>query len=261
MELKGKVALVTGAAQGIGKEIAEILLKNGAKVSLLDANVPAGEATKAAFEQIYGAENILFLPCDVTSENQLKDSFGKTLERFQRLDMVCNNAGIIDEEHWEKCLSVNLVSVIKGTHLGIQQMSKATGGAGGVIVNVASLAGLLPFFLGPVYAASKHGVVGFTTSLALTSLEKHGVRLQVMCPGFVDTGLLEKLQSEKCAQEDKAQLMIAEFGIIKPSQVAEAFLQLVMDQTRNGAVMKILQNGKIAYAQPFHLPAETPKST
>ncbi|XP_043559108.1 15-hydroxyprostaglandin dehydrogenase [NAD(+)]-like [Chiloscyllium plagiosum] len=263
MELQGKVALVTGAAQGIGKAIAEILLKNGAKVSLLDINVPTGEATKAAFEQVYGAENILFLPCDVTSENQLKDCFGKTLEKFQRLDIVCNNAGISDRENWEKCLSVNLVSVIKGTFLGIQHMSKETGGKGGVIVNIASMAGLIPFFLGPVYAASKYGVVGFTTSLSLTCLEKHGVRLQVLCPGFVDTPLLTGLKSVKAPdQKEWFKKMAARFGVQTTSQTAEGFLQLVMDHTRNGALLKASENGKLEYEDlPALVLLENPKST
>ncbi|XP_060692900.1 15-hydroxyprostaglandin dehydrogenase [NAD(+)]-like [Hemiscyllium ocellatum] len=248
MEVQGKVALVTGAAQGIGKAIAEILLRNGAKVSLLDINVSRGEATKAAFGQTYGAENILFLPCDVTSENQLKDCFSKTLEKFQRLDIVCNNAGIFDEENWENCLNINLVSVIKGTYLGIQHMSKQTGGKGGVIVNIASIAGLLPFFLGPVYSASKYGVVGFTASLSLSCLEKHGVRLQALCPIFVDTKLLTDLKSVKAPdQKEKLEMMIANLGVLKTSHVAEGFLQLVMDQTRNGASLKVLENGKLEY--------------
>ncbi|XP_048399865.1 15-hydroxyprostaglandin dehydrogenase [NAD(+)]-like [Stegostoma tigrinum] len=247
MELQGKVALVTGAAQGIGKAIAEILLKNGAKVSLLDINVPTGEATKAAFAQSYGDENILFLPCDVTSENQLKDCFSKTLEKFQSLDIVCNNAGI-SEENWENCLSVNLVSVIKGTYLGIQHMSKEAGGRGGVIVNIASIAGVIPYFLGPVYAASKYGVVGFTTSLSLTCLEKHGVRLQALCPGFADTQLLANLKWVKDPeQKEKHDIILARFGVLTTSQIAEGFLKLVMDQTRNGALLKMLGNGLFEY--------------
>ncbi|XP_020383022.1 15-hydroxyprostaglandin dehydrogenase [NAD(+)]-like [Rhincodon typus] len=263
MEFQGKVALVTGAAQGIGKAIAEILLKNGAKVSLLDINVTTGEATKAAFAQSYGDENILFLQCDVTSENQLKDCFSKTLEKFQKLDIVCNNAGISDRENWENCLSVNLVSVIKGTYLGIQHMSKETGGKGGVIVNIASMSGVTPYYLGPVYAASKYGVVGFTTSLSLTCLEKHGVRLQVLCPGFVDTQLLANLKLLKAPeQKEKADRLLARFGVLTTSQVAEGFLQLVTDQTRNGALLKLFGNGRLEYEPlPAACLPEHPKST
>ncbi|GCC35702.1 hypothetical protein chiPu_0014190 [Chiloscyllium punctatum] len=203
MELQGKVALVTGAAQGIGKAIAEILLKNGAKVSLLDINASRGEATKAAFGQTYGAENILFLPCDVTSENQLKDCFSKTVEKFQRLDIVCNNAGIFDEKNWENCLSINL----------------------------------------------------------LTCLEKHGVRLQALCPVFVDTKILTDLKSVKSPDhKEKLEMMIANLGVLKPTHIAEGFLQLVRDQTRNGASLKVLENGKLEYeAIPTILP-ENPKS-
>uniref|UniRef100_UPI00398EB586 15-hydroxyprostaglandin dehydrogenase [NAD(+)]-like n=1 Tax=Pristiophorus japonicus TaxID=55135 RepID=UPI00398EB586 len=233
-------------------------------VSLLDANTAAGEAVRAAFEQMYGAENVLFLPCDVTSEAQLKDSFSKTLERFQRLDMVCNNAGIYEEGNWEKCISVNLVSVIKGTYLGLEYMSKETGGAGGVIVNVASMAGLIPFITGPVYAASKHGVVGFTKSLALSCVEKHGVRVNALCPIFVDTMLLcdVKLVEKFVDLKEELQELIATIGVVQPSQVAEGFWQLVSDQSRNGALLKVLAEGKLEYeVQPQGLPAATHKHT
>ncbi|XP_067900075.1 15-hydroxyprostaglandin dehydrogenase [NAD(+)]-like isoform X2 [Heterodontus francisci] len=140
MLLAGKVALITGAAQGLGKAFAEILLKNGAKVSLLDIDSAVGLDTKYAFDKVYGAQQTMFIPCDVLSDNQLKDAFNKTVENFQQLDIVCNNAGISDEINCQRCVDINLVSVIRGTYLGLDYMSKKTGGAGGVIINVSSLA-------------------------------------------------------------------------------------------------------------------------
>ncbi|XP_072446497.1 15-hydroxyprostaglandin dehydrogenase [NAD(+)]-like isoform X2 [Chiloscyllium punctatum] len=143
MSLVGKVALITGAAQGLGKAFAEILLKNGAKVSLLDISTAVGLKTKTTFDEVYGAQQTMFITCDVTSGNQLKDAFKKTIENFLRLDIVCNNAGIADETNWQRCLDLNLVSVIRGTYLGLDCMNKKTGGAGGVIINVSSMAGSL----------------------------------------------------------------------------------------------------------------------
>ncbi|XP_051871286.1 15-hydroxyprostaglandin dehydrogenase [NAD(+)]-like isoform X2 [Pristis pectinata] len=260
MSLKGKVALVTGAAQGIGKAIAEILLKNGAKVSMLDYNQSEGEATTATFGQLYGAENILFLHSDVTSESQMQDSFIKTMEKFQKLDIVCNNAGIVNESNYEKCISVNLVGVIRGSQLALKYMGKENGGAGGVIVNIASITAFYPWEGAPVYTASKCGVVGFTKVLSLSCMKKHGVRVHALCPSFVDTPLLRI--HDKDAKERLDALLQLCGPVLKPSEIAERFLELVVDQTRNGVVMKILGNGNIEYEdQPEGQHAEAQKPT
>ncbi|XP_067838608.1 15-hydroxyprostaglandin dehydrogenase [NAD(+)] isoform X2 [Heptranchias perlo] len=140
MDLNGKVALVTGAAQGIGRCFAEALLKHGAKVALVDLNGSTGEACKEALDGEFGAACSLFITCDVGSEEQLKRAFKKTTDHFGRLDVVCNNAGVNNENDWEKTINVNLTSVIRGTYIALEYMSKETGGKGGVIVNVASLA-------------------------------------------------------------------------------------------------------------------------
>lgn len=255
MELKGKVALVTGAALGIGKAIAEILLKNGAKVSLLDCNQPEGEAAAAALGQLYGPENVLFLHCDVTSGRQLEECFNKTLETFQRLDIVCNNAGIFDERNWEKCVSINLVGMIRGSKLALQHMSKEKGAAGGVIVNVASLAGYYPMEGGPVYTATKYGVVGYTKALSLDCMKNHGVRVNALCPSIVDTRLVRSQEGDGRKVMDN---LIEKLGtLLTPAQIAEGLLELVLDQSRNGAMMKMFHDGRIEYEDQAEVqPAE-----
>ncbi|XP_062909185.1 15-hydroxyprostaglandin dehydrogenase [NAD(+)]-like [Mobula hypostoma] len=259
MALNGKVALVSGAAQGIGKAIAEILLKNRVKVCMVDYNQSEGEATSAAFGRLYGAENILFLHSDVTSESQMQETFIKTMEKFQKLDIVCNNAGIVDEEKWEKCININLVGLIRTSQLALQHMGTENGGSGGVIVNLSSLAAFHSLELAPVYTASKCGVVGFTKALSMSSMKKQGIRVNALCPYFVDTPLL------RCQHEDGQKLfsaMIQSNGpFLKPFEVAEAFLELVIDQTRNGAVMKLMPNGKIEYEEPPTLSEGTQKPT
>lgn len=258
MALNGKVVLVTGAAQGIGKAIAEILLKNRAKVSMVDYNRSEGEATSAAFGQIYGAENILFLHSDVTSESQMQEAFIKTLETFQTLDIVCNNAGILDEGKWENCININLVGLIRTSQLALQHMGMENGGSGGVIINVASLAAFYSMEIAPVYTASKCGVVGFTRALSMSSVKKQGIRVNALCPYFVDTPLLRGQHG------DRRELLnaIVRYGpVLKPSEVAESFLELVLDQTRNGAVLKMLPNGKTEYEEQPTLPQDTLKPT
>ncbi|XP_043925417.1 15-hydroxyprostaglandin dehydrogenase [NAD(+)]-like [Protopterus annectens] len=253
MALAGKVALITGAAQGLGKAFSEILLNNGAKVNLLDINTVTGKNTKLEFDRIYGAERTLFTSCDVTSETQLQEAFRTTMQTFGRLDVVCNNAGINNENKWEHSINVNLISVIRGTYLGFQYMSVERGGHGGVIINVASMAGLFPMSFGPVYSGSKHGVVGFSRSIAeITKLNNCGVRVNVLCPSITDTDILKTIASENNMGQfahlaNIAQKTMETVGILKPSLVAEGFLQLVTDTTKNGAVMRVTMNRGIDY--------------
>ncbi|XP_037401630.1 15-hydroxyprostaglandin dehydrogenase [NAD(+)]-like isoform X2 [Pygocentrus nattereri] len=166
MALQGKVAVVTGAAQGLGKGFAEILLQNGAKVALLDINEKAGKELETQFNEAYGADRTHFYPVDVSSDQQFKDAFQKILSKFGQVDIFCNNAGIINEKQWEKTVSINLCGVVRGTYLALEHMKKENGGQGGVIVNVASLAGLVPLAPTPIYTATKSGVVAFTQALA-----------------------------------------------------------------------------------------------
>ncbi|XP_078417693.1 15-hydroxyprostaglandin dehydrogenase [NAD(+)] isoform X2 [Cetorhinus maximus] len=140
MDLSGKVALVTGAAQGIGRSFSEALLRCGAKVALVDLNRSTGEACKKALDGEFDATHSAFIACDVGSEDQLKCAFKKTLDLFGSLDIVCNNAGVNNENNWEQTINVNLTSVIRGTYMALEYMSKENGGKGGVIVNMASLA-------------------------------------------------------------------------------------------------------------------------
>nr|XP_015205132.1 PREDICTED: 15-hydroxyprostaglandin dehydrogenase [NAD(+)]-like isoform X2 [Lepisosteus oculatus] len=245
LTLSGKAALVTGAAQGLGRGFAEILLQHGAKVALLDVNETAGSELKARFDEQYGADSTLFLPCDVSSEEQLTDAFAKTFERFGRLDIVCNNAGIGNENDWEKTVAINLNAVIRGTYLALQYMRKENRGHGGVIVNVASMAGLGPMLTNPVYTGTKHGVVGFSRALADASqVCNYGVRINILCPGFVNTDLLQSLtpnvhleDSDKLKEEYKN--LIGVLGMMEVQEVAAGFLELVRDESRNGAVLKV----------------------
>ncbi|XP_061104219.1 15-hydroxyprostaglandin dehydrogenase [NAD(+)]-like isoform X3 [Conger conger] len=249
MALIGKVALVTGAGQGLGKGFSDILLKNGAKVALLDINENIGENTRADFGKGYGEDRVCFFTCDVASVEQLEDAFQKTIERFGRINIMSNNAGILNETNWEKMVAVNLNAVIRGTYLALQHMKKDTGGEGGVIVNTASLAGLGFLLTVPVYTATKHGVVGFTRAVAGASEESgYGVRINALCPGLVKTALLDST-SERHGQfahlSHLSKEVVKKCGILEVPVVAEGFLQLVMDEGKNGAVMKITHEGAV----------------
>lgn len=198
MHVNGKVALVTGAAQGIGRAVAEALLHKGAKVALVDWNLEAGMKCKAALAEQFEPQKTLFIQCDVADQEQLRDTFRKVVDHFGRLDILVNNAGVNNEKNWEKTLQINLVSVISGTYLGLDYMSKQNGGEGGIVINMSSLAGLMPAAQQPVYSASKHGIIGFTRSAAMAAnLMKSGVRMNAICPGFVNTPILESIEKEE----------------------------------------------------------------
>lgn len=233
---------------GIGKAMTEILLQNGAQVVLLDVNKTEGERLTEELNKRYGAEKTLFLSCNVESEEQIKAAFQKTAETFGGIDILCNNAGILNENTPEKTLSINLMGVINGTSLALEHMSKLSGGRGGVIVNTASMAGLGPLPSCPVYTASKHGVVGFTRAMAAASaLSGYGIRINVLCPGFVQTDLMSNMTSRLgrfSNLADATQQLIEKLGIINVSEVADCLLELVTDETKNGEALMFFGKGK-----------------
>ncbi|KAM8940428.1 15-hydroxyprostaglandin dehydrogenase [NAD(+)] [Pelodytes ibericus] len=255
MYLNGKVAFVTGAAQGIGRAMVEELLHKGAALVLVDLNCIAGEECKAALDEEFGSHRTLFIQCDVTDEKQLKAAFQKTIEHFGKLDILVNNAGVNNEKDWEKTIEVNLISVIRGTYNGLQLMNKNNGGHGGVIINISSLAGLTPAAYQPVYSASKHGVIGFTRSIAaLASIGNYGVRINAVCPAFVDTPLLESIEKEENMGEfykykDNIKDMMKSFGVLDPSLIAKGLIDLLENDTCNGAVMKITTSRGIHFEE------------
>ncbi|XP_067348328.1 15-hydroxyprostaglandin dehydrogenase [NAD(+)] [Channa argus] len=248
MDLSGKIAVVTGAAMGIGKAITEKLLQNGATVVLLDVNETAAKTLMEDLSKQYGQDRTLFLSCNVESEEQIKAAFQKTVETFGGIDILCNNAGILNESDWEKTVSINLLGVIRGTYLALKHMNKTSGGRGGVIVNTASMAGLGPLISCPVYTATKHGVVGFTRAMsgASTALG-YGVRFNVICPGFVQTELLSDPNS-KMGQfshlVDVIEQMMIKDGTLNATEVADSVLEMVTDETKNGAALMIFSKGK-----------------
>ncbi|XP_071375377.1 15-hydroxyprostaglandin dehydrogenase [NAD(+)]-like [Centroberyx affinis] len=254
MALVGKIAVVTGAAEGLGRGISEILLQNGAKVALLDMNETEGKRSKEAFDKQYGPDKTLFLNCNVESEQQFKAAFEKTVQTFGRPDIMCNNAGILNEADWDKAVSVNLMGVVRGSYLALEHMSKLTGGQGGVIINMASIAGLEPVMCTPVYTATKHGVVGFTRAMAAASdVSGYGVRFNVLCPAFVKTKIsmhARETSGQFAHLVKEASIYFQKFGMLEVSEVAERFLQLATDETKNGEALVIQSKGSDYVAFP-----------
>lgn len=192
LELDGKVGIVTGGSSGIGKAVTEKLVEEGAEVVVADVDGDRGEAVA---EEI-GCE---FRECDVSDWENMKDVVASTVDDYGHLDIVVNNAGIgavhgIDEmeiEEWRKVLSVDLDGVMHGTKAAIGHLKES----GGCVVNIASIYGLVGDVGSTAYTAAKGGVVNFTRSVA-NDVAQDGVRVNSVCPGYVDTPMTEEALSD-----------------------------------------------------------------
>ncbi|MHA8066464.1 SDR family NAD(P)-dependent oxidoreductase [Aquirufa sp. ROCK2-A2] len=198
-KLINKVAIVTGGGSGIGQAIAILFAKEGAKVVVADIDDLGGQKTVDKIISL-GAEAIyVHSNTSEAKENQLLVE--KTIEKFGKLDIACNNAGIGGSSHpiaeypledWEKVISVNLSGVFFGMKYQISAMLK---NGGGNIINMSSILGKVGFAQAGAYTAAKHGVLGLTKVAAL-EYGTQNIRINAICPGFIKTPLLDKSLNE-----------------------------------------------------------------
>ncbi|XP_028411097.1 15-hydroxyprostaglandin dehydrogenase [NAD(+)]-like isoform X2 [Dendronephthya gigantea] len=160
-------AIVTGGARGIGYAITSALLEAGGKVCFLDISAREGVKAQRDLDEKYGSGKAVFLQCDVSNKNELRDAFHEAKSRMSGLNVLCNNAGVeFDEDEItrsDEMISINVGGVINGSMLGLELMGKGSGGDGGVIINSSSIGGvtlLLKFI--PVYSATKAAVAHFS---------------------------------------------------------------------------------------------------
>ena len=222
------VALVTGAASGIGRAVALAYARSGARVVVSDTQAEGGEQT-VALVRAAGGEAI-FVEADVASATDCEALVARTLARFGRLDMACNNAGIGGElaptadyplAAWDQVIAVNLTGVFLCMRAQIPALLASGGGA---IVNMASILGTVGFANAPAYAAAKHGVLGLTKAAAL-EYGAQGVRVNAVGPAFIHTPMISRLEADPAMQQALVALHpIGRLG--RPEEVAELVLWL-----------------------------------
>lgn len=198
--LKDKVALVTGGSSGIGRAVALAWAREGARVVVSDTNRDGGEQTVAQVRGLGG--EALFVAADVSQPQDCEALVQRAVEKFGRLDIACNNAGIggpqaptadYPLDGWAQVIGINLSGVFYGMKYQLPAMLKNGGGA---IVNMASILGAVGFAGAPAYTAAKHGVVGLTQAAAL-EYSAQGVRINAVGPGFIHTPMISALEENQ----------------------------------------------------------------
>lgn len=235
--VKGKVAIITGAAGGLGQGEAALLVKEGARVVLTDVKEPAIE--KIAKNLNARGANAVFVKHDVTSELEWSSVIVRTLEEFGRLDVLVNNAGAIFYKkiedtslaEWRWLMNVNLDGVFLGTKFAIEVMKKNGGGS---IINIASVAGLIGNPDAAAYHASKGGVRSFTKAAAIECSKAgydYNIRVNSIYPGVINTQMAEELKKDQ-AKYDAALSWHAMGHFGEPEDVANGVLYLASDESK-----------------------------
>ncbi|XP_033194339.2 uncharacterized protein LOC117158996 [Bombus vancouverensis nearcticus] len=241
MQIKDKRVIVTGAAGGLGMTISRELLRNGASViAMIDIEEVAGKEAMNVLNAEFGRNRAIFFQCDVANNSEFDDTFKRAVKTLGGLEILVNNAGIINESDFTKTIDVNVTAVIRATLLGIQQMQKDSGGKGGVIVNISSVAGLYSLSQLPVYSATKHAVVSFSRSFAQPyHYERTGVRIIVLCPE------LSQMSNVKNSEVNPSQDQLIQKYFRRVDSVAHGLVYVVRC-AQNGSIW-ISEDGKPVY--------------
>jgi 3-oxoacyl-[acyl-carrier protein] reductase len=239
VRLEGKVAIVTGAASGIGKETALLFSREGAKVVVADIFENGGEETVA---EIKKTGEGFFVKLDVCNREQTKQMVKGTIERYGKIDVLINNAGIaqdalllkMTEEQWTRVIDINLKGAFNCAQAVVEVMINQ---GHGVIVNVSSVVGLYGNIGQANYAAAKAGLIGLTKALA-KELGRKGIRVNAVAPGFTMTPMMANVP-DKILQMMREKTPLGKLA--EPKDIAYAYLYLASDEARfvNGAVLNV----------------------
>ncbi|WP_153503435.1 SDR family NAD(P)-dependent oxidoreductase [Cumulibacter manganitolerans] len=244
--IKGKSAIVTGAASGMGRATAALLASEGARVVVADLGEDRVEAVVSVLKDKYGDDSALGVVCDVSKPEDLRHLVSQAVEWAGQLDIVINNAGtsrpnttVQDDDEfesvWEQVLAINLTAHARLVRLALPHLLKSSSPR---IVNIASTEAIVAQRGLLSYAASKAGVVGLTKSLAV-ELGYHGVTVNAICPGPINTAMTSKYDPEKKAAYAKARVPLRRYG--DAEEVAQMTLNLCLPASSfvTGAIIPV----------------------
>ena len=254
--LDGKVALITGAASGMGKVAASLFASEGAKVVLADVTDDAGQ--QSAEEIASNGGQAAFVHADVSNAESAEQMVQRAVETFGSLDVLYNNAGVFPadddsatntpESTWDRVMAINLKGVFLGCKFGIPAMLESGGGS---IVNVASFVALMGAATPQIaYTASKGGVLAMTREIAVEFARK-GIRANALCPGPIETPLLQELLADPQRRERRlVHIPMGRFG--QAEEIARAALFLASDDSSfmTGAALVVDGGITAAYVTP-----------
>ena len=256
MRLDGKVAIITGAGSGIGREMALLFSKEGARVVVADLNQKAGETVVAEISAAH--RESVYLEVDVSQAMSIEQMVNQTEQTFGKLDILVNNAGIFPDDDgsvldtseriWDLVMGVNLKGVFFGCKYGIPAMLRSGGGS---IVNVASFVAVMGAAVPQIaYTASKGGVLSMTREIAVEFARKN-IRVNALCPGPVETPLLASILPDP-AKRQRRLVHIPAGRFAHASEIAQAALFLASDESSfvNGATFLVDGGITAAYITP-----------
>jgi NAD(P)-dependent dehydrogenase (short-subunit alcohol dehydrogenase family) len=262
MLLEGRVAVITGASGGIGREIALLFAAEGARVAGFDRD---GEGLQRLVAELSaaGAERPVSVTGDVRLPDDVERAADTVVQEASRIDVVVNCAGVreigdvyeLRAEEWENVIAVNLSGTFYWCQSAARRM-RTTGG--GTIVNIASVGGLVGLSHRPAYTASKHGIVGLTKSLA-RDLAADGMRVNVICPGLIRTSLTEQYFGDE-RFERGLQQVIPEGRAGTPADVARAALYLASDMSAYVSGVALTVDGGWLAEKSFAPPGDAASS-
>jgi len=235
--------IITGAAMGFGKEFSRRVLEGGGRLVLADKNVTAGQETTREFRERFGERVCLFLELDVTERESWRKMWDKASEFLDnKVDVLVNNAGVSPKLGYDICMKINLDGVMNGIQLFEEKLSQKNGGPGGLIINLASCAGLThtKYHDSLAYWVSKHAVVTITRNLGGPAIaKKTGIKHVALCPWFAETAIVDPTTKDMVMKKSPLKF-------VSVQRVGEAF-ELAAKEQRSGGLIAVLPNTPLVY--------------